>query len=147
MKNLLVALFTVMFSFVSYSQTIEVEFKNHLGFNSGKYSSYEDVIKEENMLVKEFRSGGTNKYVIHLDTKKIMLFYNDKLIETETVIDYQVKKGLIFITFNDVELLTGEPVNSHIVINQNEKDKKHPKFTFYFISKTAGLSNGYKSID
>ena len=26
MKNLLVALFTVMFSFVSYSQTIEVEF-------------------------------------------------------------------------------------------------------------------------
>jgi hypothetical protein len=147
MKNLLVALFMVMFSFVSYSQTIEVEFKNHLGFNSGTYSSYEDVIKEENMLVKEFRSGGTNKYVIHLDTKKIMLFYNDKLIETETVIDYQVKKGLIFITFNDVELLTGEPVNSHIVINQNEKDKKHPKFTFYFISKTDGLSNGYKSID
>ena len=147
MKNLLVAFFAVMFSFVSYSQTIEVEFKNHLVFNSGKYSSYEDVIKEENMLVKEFRSGGTNKYVIHLDTKKIMLFYNDKLIETETVIDYQVKKGLIFITFNDVELLTGEPVNSHIIINQNEKDKKHPKFTFYFISKTDGLSNGYKSID
>jgi len=147
MKNLLVALFTVMFSFVSYSQTIEVEFKNHLGFNSGKYSSYEDVIKEENMLVKEFRSGGTNKYVIHLDTKKIMLFYNDKLIETETVIDYQVKKGLIFITFNDVELLTGEPVNSHIVINQNEKDKKHPKFTFYFISNMNGTSNGYKSLE
>jgi len=147
MKNLLVALFTVMFSFVSYSQTIEVEFKNHLGFNSGKYSSYEDVIKEENMLVKEFRSGGTNKYVIHLDTKKIMLFYNDKLIETETVIDYQVKKGLIFITFNDVELLTGEPVNSHIIINQNEKDKKHPKFTFYFISNMNGTSNGYKSLE
>ena len=147
MKNLLVALFTVMFSFVSYSQTIEVEFKNHLGFNSGKYSSYEDVIKEENMLVKEFRSGGTNKYVIHLDTKKIMLFYNDKLIETETVIDYQVKKGLIFITFNDVELLTGEPVNSHIVINQNEKDKKHHKFTFYFISNMNGTSNGYKSLE
>jgi len=147
MKNLLVALFTVMFSFVSYSQTIEVEFKNHLGFNSGKYSSYEDVIKEDNMLVKEFRSGGTNKYVIHLDTKKIMLFYNDKLIETETVIDYQVKKGLIFITFNDVELLTGEPVNSHIIINQNEKDKKHPKFTFYFISNMNGTSNGYKSLE
>ena len=147
MKNLLVALFMVIFSFVSYSQTIEVEFKNHLGFNSGKYSSYEDVIKEKNMLVKEFRSGGTNKYVIHLDTKKIMLFYNDKLIETETVIDYQVKKGLIFITFNDVELLTGEPVNSHIVINQNEKDKKHPKFTFYFISNMNGTSNGYKSLE
>jgi hypothetical protein len=147
MKNLLVALFAVMFSFVSYSQTIEVEFKNHLGFNSGKYSSYEDVIKEENMLVKEFRSGGTNKYVIYLDTKKIMLFYNDKLIETETVIDYQVKKGLIFITFNDVELVNGEPVNSYIVINQNKKDKKHPKFTFYFISKADGSSNGYKSID
>jgi len=147
MENLLVALFTVMFSFVSYSQTIEVEFKNHLGFNSGKYSSYEDVIKEDNMLVKEFRSGGTNKYVIHLDTKKIMLFYNDKLIETETVIDYQVKKGLIFITFNDVELLTGEPVNSHIIINQNEKDKKHPKFTFYFISNMNGTSNGYKSLE
>jgi len=147
MKNLLVALFTVMFSFVSYSQTIEVEFKNHLGFNSGKYSSYEDVIKEENMLVKEFRTGGTNKYVIHLDTKKIMLFHNGKLIETETVIDYQVKKGLIFITFNDMELLTGEPVNSHIVINQNEKDKKHPKFTFYFISNMNGTSNGYKSLE
>lgn len=147
MKNLLVALFMVMFSFLSYSQTIEVEFKNHLGFNSGKYSSYEDVIKEENMLAKEFRSGGTNKYVIHLDTKKIMLFHNDKLIETETVIDYQVKKGLIFITFNDVELLTGEPVNSHIVINQNEKDKKHPKFTFYFISNMNGTSNGYKSLE
>jgi hypothetical protein len=76
-----------------------------------------------------------------------MLFYNDKLIETETVIDYQVKKGLIFITFNDVELVNGKPVNSHIVINQNEKDKKHPKFTFYFTSSVDGSSNGYKSID
>jgi hypothetical protein len=46
-----------------------------------------------------------------------------------------------------VELVNGKPVNSHIVINQNEKDKKHPKFTFYFTSSVDGSSNGYKSID
>lgn len=146
MKNFVFSLIMLFVSFVGFGQVIEVEFSSHIAFNSGSHLSYDDMIKDENMVIKEFKYGGTNKYVIDLDNKQIKLFYNNILVETETIIDYKIKNGLVFISLNDVELLTNKNVVSYIVVNQNEKDKIHPKFTFYFISTVDNTSNGYLSL-
>lgn len=146
MKTFVSSLFVLMLSFVSFSQVIEIEFKNHLGFNSGSFHSYEDMIKKENMLVTETRTNGVNKYIIDLDNKVGTLFYNNMFIKTVTIVSYKTKGDLIFIDVNDIESLTNKPVISHIVINKNKDNKKYPDFTFYFISTVDNTSNGFMTL-
>lgn len=142
MKNI-VLLFSFLFStLTSISQTIEVEFNGHIAFNSGSKHSYEELINESNMVFKEFRSANTNKYVFDLANKEVKLFYGNVFIEKEKITEVKERDGLIFISIND-ELLTGEKIITHIVINKDKNNKRYPEFTFYFIFD--GISYGYKT--
>ena len=146
MKNLILSSAVLVFSFMSFSQVIEVEFDGHINFNCGEHKTYEEVIDDDNVLGGTFNSGGTNRYVINLDEKKVTLLYNDRFINESSIINYKTKKGLLYITTTSNELLTGKEVVCYLVINQNIKDVLHPKFTYYFISTVDGTSNGAKSI-
>lgn len=146
MKNLILSLVMFVSSFVSFSQVIEVEFGNHIGFNCGQHNTYEEVIRDENILGSEFKIGGTNKYVVDLTEKTVTLYFNGSFIGEESIIDYKMKNGLLYVTMSDVELSTNKKINTYIVINQTNKDNPYPKFTFYFISTVDGSSNGFKTI-
>ena len=143
MKTLFTLIFWLLIDFISISQTYEVEFGNHYGFNSGTYSSYEEIIKEKNMVSREFLTSGTNKYIIDLDSNVINLFYNGIFVGKEKILAASTKKDLLFLTISDVEALTNKVIESYMVINKNEQDKIHPRLTFYFISTVDGTSNGY----
>jgi hypothetical protein len=143
MKTISTSVFFVLFSFFSISQIYEVEFGNHFGFNSGKQTSYEEIIKEKNMVSREFLTSGTNKYIIDLDSNVLNLFYNGIFVGKEKILAASTKKDLLFLTISDVEALTNKVIESYMVINKNEQDKIHPRLTFYFISTVDGTSNGY----
>ncbi|MFN5878683.1 MAG: hypothetical protein ACK44B_07445 [Flavobacteriales bacterium] len=143
MKTISTSVFFVLFTFFSISQIYEVEFGNHFGFNSGKQTSYEEIIKEENMLYKEFNPSRINKYVFDLDNKEINLFYDGIFVGKEKILSVRTKGELLFFTISDEEALTNKKIESHIVINQNEENKSYPRFTLYFISTVDGTSNGF----
>jgi len=146
MKNLILSSAVFVLSFISFSQVIEVEFDGHMNFNCGEHKTYEEVIDDDNVLGGTFNSGGTNRYVINLDEKKVTLLYNDRFITESSIINYKTKNGLLYITTTSNELLTGKEVVCYLVINQNVKDTRHPKFTYYFISTVDNSSNGSKTI-
>lgn len=146
MKNLIVSFILLSISFVGFSQVIEVTFNGGISFNSGLVHSYEEMIKEENMVARIPKNGFTNKYVIDLDKKLITLYYNGLLVGRDTITNHKINKDLFYVDFNDVESLTGKTVTSHIVINQNKNNKKLPYFTFYFISTVDNTSNGHISL-
>lgn len=146
MKNLIVSIILFSISLVGFSQVIEVAFNGGIVFNSGLVHSYEEMIKDENMVLKKYKNGSTNKYVIDLDKKLISLYYNGLFLGSDTITNHKIKKDLIYIDFNDVESLTGKTVTSHIVLNQNKNNKKFPYFTFYFISTIDNTSNGHISL-
>jgi hypothetical protein len=139
-----VLLFSFLFVYLtSISQIIEVEFNNHISFNSGTKHLYDDIIKESNMIFKEFKPSKNNKYVFDLTNKEVKLFYNNTFIEKERITDVKEKGSLIFISIND-ELLTGEKITSNVVLNLDKKNKLYPEFTFYFIYN--GISYGYRTL-
>jgi len=146
MKNLILSSAVFVLSFISFSQVIEVEFDGHMNFNCGEHKTYEEVIDDDNVLGGTFNSGGNNRYVINLDEKKVTLLYNDRFITESSIINYKTKNGLLYITTTSNELLTGKEVVCYLVINQNVKDTRHPKFTYYFISTVDNSSNGSKTI-
>ena len=131
----------------SFGQIFEVEFGKHLGFNTSKHWGYEEIIKKENMLNQEFNSGGTNKYVFDVEKKEISLYHNGNFIAKEDLLTFKKKKGLIYITMSDEELLSGKEVISTIVINTDKTDTLHPRFTLYYLSPSNDLTNGYLTID
>ena len=146
MKNIIVSVILLSNSFVGFSQIIEVVFRGGYVFNSGLIHSYEEMIKDKNMVVKKFKDGSINKYVIDLDNKLISLYYNGLFLGNDTITNHKITKDLIYVDFNDVESLTGKTVTSHIVLNQNKNNKKFPYFTFYFISTVDNTSNGHISL-
>jgi hypothetical protein len=146
MKNIIVSIILLSNTLVGFSQVIEVAFNGGIVFNSGLVHSYEEMIKDENMVLKKYKNGSTNKYVIDLDKKLISLYYNGLFLGSDTITNHKIKKDLIYIDFNDVESLTGKTVTSHIVLNQNKNNKKFPYFTFYFISTVDNTSNGHISL-
>ena len=131
----------------SFGQIFEIEFNKHLGFNTSKHWGYEEIIKKENMLNQEFNSGGTNKYVFDVEKKEISLYHNGNFIAKEDLLTFKKKKGLIYITMSDEELLSGEEVISTIVINTDKNDTLHPRLTIYYLSPSNDLTNGYMTID
>jgi hypothetical protein len=131
----------------SFGQIFEVEFGEHLGFNTSKHWGYEEIIKKENMLNQEFSSGGTNKYVFDVEKKEISLYHNGNFIAKEDLLTFKKKKGLIYITMSDEELLSGEEVISTIVINTDKNDTLHPRLTLYYLSPSNDLTNGYMTVD
>lgn len=146
MKNLILSLVVLVSSFVSFSQVIEVEFDGHMNFNCGEHKTYEEVIDDDNIVGATINSGGTNRYVINLDEKKVTLLYNGRFINEVPIISYKTKNGLLYVTMSDYETPSNKKMNSYIVINQNVKDTRHPKFTYYFISPIDNSSNGAKTI-
>ena len=146
MKNIIVSIILLSNTLVGFSQVIEVAFNGGIVFNSGLVHSYEEMIKDENMVLKKYKNGSTNKYVIDLDKKLISLYYNGLFLGSDTITNHKIKKDLIYVDFNDVESLTGKTVTSHIVLNQNKNNKKFPYFTFYFISTIDNTSNGHISL-
>ena len=133
-------------SFISFSQVIEVEFDTHIEFNCGKHITYEEVIESKNIEAFIPSKGAGNRYVINLDKKTATLYSNGAFINENPIIDNTTKDGLLYVTMLDTESLTRKKVKSYIVINQNVKDTRHPKFTFFFISTLDGTSNGVKTI-
>ncbi len=133
-------------SFISFSQVVEIEFDTHLAINCGKHITYEEVIDAENIKMFQYSKGAGNRYVIDLDKKTATLYSNGSFINKNPIIDHTTKDGLLYVTTMDTEVLTGKKVKSYIVINQNVKDTRHPKFTFFFISTLDGTSNGVKTI-
>ena len=146
MKNLILSLVMLTSSFISFSQVVEIEFDTHLAINCGKHITYEEVIDDENIKGFIISEGAGNKYVINLDKKTATLYSNGSFINENPIIDHTTKDGLLYVTTMDTEVLTGKKVKSYIVINQNVKDTRHPKFTFFFISTLDGTSNGVKTI-
>jgi hypothetical protein len=146
MKNLILSLVMLTSSFISFSQVVEIEFDTHLAINCGKHITYEEVIDAENIKMFQYSKGAGNRYVIDLDKKTATLYSNGVFINENPIIDHTTKDGLLYVTTMDTELLTSKKVKSYIVINQNVKDTRHPKFTFFFISTLDGTSNGVKTI-
>ena len=146
MKNLILSLVMLTSSFISFSQVVEIEFDTHLAINCGKHITYEEVIDAENIKMFQYSKGAGNRYVIDLDKKTATLYSNGVFINENPIIDHTTKDGLLYVTTMDTELLTGKKVKSYIVINQNVKDTRHPKLTFFFISTLDGTSNGVKTI-
>ena len=146
MKNLILSLVMLTSSFISFSQVVEFEFDTHLAINCGKHITYEEVIDAENIKMFQYSKGAGNRYVIDLDKKTATLYSNGVFINENPIIDHTTKDGLLYVTTMDTELLTGKKVKSYIVINQNVKDTRHPKLTFFFISTLDGTSNGVKTI-
>ena len=133
-------------SFISFSQVIDIEFDTHMAINCGKHITYEEVIDSKNIKMFQISKGAGNRYVIDLDKKTATLYSNGVFINENPIIDNTTKDGLLYVTMLDTELLTSKKVKSYIVINQNVKDTRHPKFTFFFISTLDGTSNGVKTI-
>ena len=146
MKNLILSLVMLTSSFISFSQVVEIEFDTHLAINCGKHITYEEVIDAENIKMFQYSKGAGNRYVIDLDKKTATLYSNGVFINENPIIDHTTKDGLLYVTTMDTELLTGKKVKSYIVINQNVKDTRHPKLTFFFISTLDGTSNGVKTM-
>ena len=146
MKNIFFSILFLIFPFFGTSQVVEVEFGNHLSFNCGLKTSYEEIIDQKNMISKDLMISGKNKYVIDLDNKEITLFYNNIFVGKEKIIEYETKGNLLYITLSDVELLTNKVINSHIIVNTDKTDKNHPYFTFYFKSTIDNTTNGYVSL-
>ena len=146
MKNLILSSAVLVFSFMSFSQVIEVEFDTHMAINCGQHITYEEVIDSKNIKMFQLSKGAGNRYVIDLDKKTATLYSNGVFINENLIIDNTTKDGLLYVTTMDTELLTGKKVKSYIIINQNVKDTYHPKFTFFFISTLDGTSNGVKTI-
>ena len=146
MKKLILSSAVLVFSFISFSQVIEVDFDTHIAINCGEHITYEEVIDDNNILGFIPSEGAGNKYVINLDKKTATLYSNGAFINENPIIDHTSKDGLLYVTTMDTEVLTGKKVKSYIIINQNVKDTYHPKFTFFFISTLDGTSNGVKTI-
>ena len=146
MKKLILSSAVLVFSFISFSQVIEVEFDTHIAINCGEHITYEEVIDDNNILGFIPSEGAGNKYVINLDKKTATLYSNGAFINENPIIDHTSKDGLLYVTTMDTEVLTGKKVKSYIIINQNVKDTYHPKFTYFFISTLEGTSNGVKTI-
>ena len=146
MKNLILSSAVFVFSFISFSQVIDIEFDTHMAINCGQHITYEEVIDSKNIKMFQLSKGAGNRYVIDLDKQTATLYSNGVFINENPIIDNTTKDGLLYVTTMDTEVLTGKKVKSYIIINQNVKDTYHPKFTFFFISTLDGTSNGVKTI-
>ena len=142
MKKLIVFIAVTFIGFVGFGQVLEITFKDHIYFNSGSVHTYEEMIKDENMVVKKLKFAATNKYIIDFDNKLITMYYNGLLIGSETITNHYTEKDLLHIEFDDIEHSTGKRSPSFVVINQNKDNSKFPYFTYYFISTVTNTSNG-----
>lgn len=144
MKTLFFIIFFI-FSFNVFSQVYQVNFGSHIKFNRCKYVTYDELIKDGNILGSEFKSRGSNVCVVNLDEKIVYLDFENNFVGEKSIINHKFENGLLFITLSDIESNSDKIINSYIVINQNDMDRSHPFFTFYYISSTDGLSNGIKT--
>ena len=145
MKNLILSLVVLFSSLPSFSQ-YQINFGSHIEFNCGKYVTYEEVIKNDNILGSKLKSGGSNTYYLNLDEKVVLIYYNNNFVSQKSVINHKTENGLLFITLSDVDPITNKEMNSHIVINQSENDRIHPFFTFYYTNTTDGTTKGIKTL-
>ena len=61
MKKLILSSAVLVFSFMSFSQVIEVEFDTHIAINCGEHITYEEVIDDNNILGFIPSEGAGNK--------------------------------------------------------------------------------------
>ena len=146
MRKMILSLVMSVVSMISFSQSYLLKFKTHLEFNSGKHITYEEVIKEENILESKLKSNGSYTYYLNLDEKVILVYYNDNFVSQKSVLNHKTENGLLFITLLDVDAITNEETKSKIVINQSENDRIHPFFTFYYVDSSDGSTKGFKTM-
>ena len=143
MKNLILSLVMLVSSFVSFSQVIEVEFDEYIGFNSGSLGKYDEVIDSTNYVRTFDHSGGTNRYVIDLTKKTMSRYFDGTLSKSTSILSYKKEGSLIHMTINDEENLTGNNIISNVVVNTDINDDSHPKFILYFLSTHTNTFNGF----
>ena len=146
MKKIILSLVMSVVSLISFSQTYQVSFRSHIEFDSGKHTLYEEVIKDDNILASEIKSSGTNTYYINLNEKIVYVYYNNNFVSQKSVINHKTEDGLLFITLLDVDPITNKEINPQIVINQDDMDRSHPFFTFYYIDSSDGSTKGFKTM-
>ena len=142
MKNLILSLVLFVSTLTTFSQTITLEFDNFTNFNTGDKGTYEEVIDSTNYLKVTKSTDSPNKYIIDLDNKTISLYSKSGLVFKTTIIDYTKNNGLLLMTVNDVETLTGRKIISTVVVNTNKNNKKDPYFLSYFVSTVTNTTNG-----
>ena len=144
MKNLILSLVVLFSSLVSFSQVYKVEFNEYVGFNSGSLGKYEEVIDSTNYRVKEFHyGGGVNKYIINLTTNEVEHYFNDVLFKSAKILTSKIDNGLLHITINDKESVSGNVIISNIVIPTDKSNNNNPKFIIYFLSTSKNTFNGF----
>ena len=144
MKNLILSLVMLVSSFVSFSQVIEVEFDEYIGFNSGSLGKYEEVIDSTNYKVSEFHNGGgVNKYIINLTTNTVDHYFNGTLFKSGKILTSKIDGGLLYITLNDKESVSGNVITSNIVVPTDKSNNNNPKFIIYFFSTSTNTFNGF----
>jgi len=143
MKNLLLFFF-IFLSFITKAQIVEVEFDTHYCFKNETTSlDYTKVLNLDSIIIENTRIGN-NKYVIDLSKKTIDHFIGCTLMRSSTIVSFESKDGLLFLTINDIDLNSNNPILIYFVINQGAKDSDYPYFTFYY--KSSGIVNGYLAL-
>ena len=144
MKKMILSLVMSVVSLVSFSQVYEVEFNKYVGFNSGSLGKYEEVIDSTNYRVKEFHNGGgVNKYSINLTTNTVSHYFNGTLFKSAKILTSKIDNGLLHITINDKESVSGNAIISNIVIPLDKSNNNNPKFIIYFLSTSKNTFNGF----